>query len=243
MPKAFASPQVVRHNRSRRPFHHTRRPPGKIHGGRLNLRAVVFDYGMVLTGPQDPAAHAELLRITGLPLERFETLYWADRHAYDEGKLTGLAFWQKLTDQAGLHLPPGAVAELNLWDARMWTTENPAMLAWQLQLKQRGFLTAILSNMGDNVLANMERTFDWLPRFDVLVWSYQLRMAKPDPAIYHHVLNQLGTRPEETLFLDDRPVNVEAAQALGMQAIQFSTVEQLRLDLSAAGLDAVLPLP
>ena len=209
----------------------------------MSLRAVVFDYGMVLTGPQEPAAHAELLRITGLPLERFEPLYWADRHAYDEGALTGLAFWEKIIRDAGLDLPPTAAAELNLWDARMWTTENPAMLAWQLELKQRGLLTAILSNMGDNVLANMERTFDWLPRFDVLVWSYQLRMAKPYQAIYRHVLSKLGTEPEETLFLDDRPVNVQAAQALGMKAIQFSTVEQLREELVAAGLDAQLPLP
>jgi putative hydrolase of the HAD superfamily len=217
--------------------------PDNLQGGRLSLRAVVFDYGMVLTGPQEPAAHAELLRITGLPLERFEPLYWADRHAYDEGALTGLAFWEKIIRDAGLDLPPTAAAELNLWDARMWTTENPAMLAWQLELKQRGLLTAILSNMGDNVLANMERTFDWLPRFDVLVWSYQLRMAKPDQAIYRHVLSKLGTEPEETLFLDDRPVNVQAAQALGMKAIQFSTVEQLREELVAAGLDAQLPLP
>jgi HAD superfamily hydrolase (TIGR01509 family) len=89
----------------------------------------------------------------------------------------------------------------------------------------------------------MQRTFDWLPRFDVLVWSYQLRMAKPDPAIYHYVLNKLGTQPAETLFLDDRPVNVEAALALGIQAILFSTVDQLRLDLVAAGLDAEIPLP
>jgi putative hydrolase of the HAD superfamily len=77
----------------------------------------------------------------------------------------------------------------------------------------------------------------------VLVWSYQLRMAKPDQAIYRHVLSKLGTEPEETLFLDDRPVNVQAAQALGMKAIQFSTVEQLREELVAAGLDAQLPLP
>jgi len=209
----------------------------------LSLRAVVFDYGMVLTGPQEPAAHAELLRITGLPLERFEPLYWADRHAYDEGALTGLAFWEKIIRDGGLELPASAAAELNLWDARMWTTENPIMLAWQLELKQRGLLTAILSNMGDNVLANMERTFDWLPRFDVLVWSYQLRMAKPDPAIYRHVLSKLATEPAETLFLDDRAVNVEAAQAVGMKAIQFSTVERLRVDLAAAGLDAELPLP
>jgi putative hydrolase of the HAD superfamily len=211
--------------------------------GTLALRAVVFDYGMVLTGPQDPEALAALLRITGLPFERFETLYWADRHAFDEGKLTGLEFWEKLPRQAGLNLPPGTVEELNLLDARMWTTQNPVMLDWQLRLKQCGILTAILSNMGDNVLANMKREFDWLPRFDVLVWSFQLRVAKPDPAIYRHVLNELGTRPEETLFLDDKLVNVEAAQALGIKAIQFSTVDKLRADLKATGLDAELPLP
>lgn len=209
----------------------------------MALRAVVFDYGMVLTGPQDPEAHAALQRITGLPLERFESHYWANRHAYDEGKLTGLAFWRKFLEEAALDLPAGTAEELNLWDARMWTTQNPAMLAWQLQLNQRGLRTAILSNMGDNVLDNMKREFDWLPRFDVQVWSYQLHMAKPDPAIYLYTLKELGTRPEETLFLDDRQVNVEAAQMLGIKAIEFSTVERLRADLIAQGFAAELPLP
>lgn len=209
----------------------------------MALRAVVFDYGMVLTDKPDADAYATLLRITGLPEDRFEPLYWADRHAYDEGKLTGLEFWQKLILAAKLNLSPETVQELNHWDARMWTTENPVMLAWQLELKKHGFLTAILSNMGDNVLENMKREFDWLPRFDVLVWSYQLRMAKPDPAIYHHVLDELGVRPEEALFLDDKLVNIEAAQAVGMQAIQFTNVEKLREDLIKAGLQNVLPLP
>ena len=209
----------------------------------MGLRAVVFDYGLVLTGPQDPEAHAALIRISGLPLERFEPLYWANRHAYDEGNLTGMAFWREFACAAGLPQDQKIVEELNQWDARMWTTQNPAMLAWQQQLKQRGLLTAILSNMGDNVLDNMKREFDWLPRFDVLVWSYQIHMAKPDPAIYLHTLKELGVRPEEVLFLDDRQVNVEAAQALGIKAIVFSTVEQLRADLVAAGFEYELPLP
>jgi putative hydrolase of the HAD superfamily len=209
----------------------------------LGLRAVVFDYGMVLTGPQDPEAHAALMRITGLPLERFESQYWANRHAYDEGKLTGIAFWETFVRESELNLGPEAVDELNLWDARMWTTQNPAMLAWQQQLKERGLLTAILSNMGDSVLENIEREYAWIKNFDVQVWSYQLLMAKPDAAIYRHVLRELGTRAEETLFLDDRLVNIEAAQALGFQAIQFSTVEQLRAELIATGLDSELPLP
>ena len=209
----------------------------------MALRAVIFDYGMVLTGPQDPESHAALLRITGLPLDRFETLYWADRHAYDEGKLTGLAFWQKFAREAGLHLSPATIDELNHLDARMWTTQNPAMVAWQQQIKQHGLLTAILSNMGDNVLANLQREFLWIHNFDVLIWSFQHLMAKPDPAIYHLVLEKLHVRPEESLFLDDKLINVQAAQALGMHAIQFSTVAHLRSELIALGYEDLLPLP
>lgn len=209
----------------------------------MALRAVIFDFGMVLTGPPDPVAHAQLVGITGLDTERFESLYWADRHAYDEGKVTGIGFWQKLVRDAGLDLPAETIQELNLWDARMWTTVDPAMLAWQLRLKQHGLLTGILSNMGDAVLANIEREFDWLSRFDALVWSYQLRLAKPDPAIYRHAIEKLGTAPAETLFIDDKPVNTEAAQALGMRAIVYSTMDQLRADLVAQNFDTELPLP
>ncbi len=68
-------------------------------------------------------------------------------------------------------------------------------------------------------------------------------MAKPDPAIYHYLLKELGTQPKETLFLDDRQVNVEAALALGMPALEFTTVDRLRSDLVAHGYDAELPLP
>jgi putative hydrolase of the HAD superfamily len=182
-------------------------------------------------------------RITCLAEERFEPLYWADRPAYDEGKLTGIAFWQEFLRKAGL--PPDQVMaeELNRWDGRFWSVQDPAMVAWQLALKQRGLLTAICSNMGDSVLASVESAFDWIHRFDVLVWSYQLGIAKPDPAIYRHTLAELGTLPEETLFIDDKRENVDAARALGIRAIQFSSAEHLRQELIAAGLASELPLP
>jgi putative hydrolase of the HAD superfamily len=198
---------------------------------------------MVLSGPQDPESLAALIRITGLPPDQFETLYWVDRHAYDEGKLTGLAFWQKFARDAGLHLSPATIDELNHLDARMWTTQNSAMIAWQQQLKQHGLLTAVLSNMGDNVLENLQREFLWIHNFDVLVWSFQHLVAKPEPAIYRLVLEKLNVRPEQSLFLDDKLLNVEAAQALGMKSLQFSTIDRLRADLVAHGFDTDLPLP
>jgi putative hydrolase of the HAD superfamily len=198
---------------------------------------------MVLTGQPDALAHEKLLSITGLPLAQFESLYWADRPAYDEGKLTGIGYWQKFLREAGLPPDQEKVEELNRWDVRMWTTQNPVMVAWQLAVKQRGLLTAILSNMGDAVLASVEREFDWIRSFDLLVWSCEVGLVKPDPAIYRHMLAELGTRPEETLFIDDKLPNVEAARALKIQTIEFSSVERLREDLIAVGLDGVLPLP
>ena len=209
----------------------------------MSLRAVVFDYGMVLTGTPDVEAHDAMVRITGLPAERFEQLYWVDRHAYDLGELSGITFWEKFSRDAGLDLGPGELDEINRLDARMWTSQNPAMVAWQQRLKQRGLLTAILSNMGDTVLEKIEREFQWIVDFDVLVWSYQLGIAKPDPAIYRHTLQQLGTAPEETLFLDDKLVNIAAARALGINAIQFTTIDRLRDDLVTTGFDSELPLP
>ncbi len=209
----------------------------------MALRAVVFDYGMVLTGPPEPAAHAALVRITGLSADRLDSLYWANRRDYDEGKLTGLEFWHKLAGEAGLNLKPAELEELTELDARMWLTENPAMLAWQLALKQHGLLTAIVSNMGDTVHKCIEFKHDWLALFDVLVWSYQLRVTKPDAAIYRYVLEKLGTQPAETLFIDDRPVNVKAANALGIKGVAFTTAESLREELIARGLDGAVPLP
>ena len=209
----------------------------------LAVRAVVLDYGMVLTGPPDPVAHANLTRITGLPSDKLDALYWADRHAFDEGKLTGHAYWHAIVQQAGLNLSPAAIEELIHWDGRLWMSLNPPMLAWAEALRARGVRTAILSNIGDTVLRAMEREFDWLKRFDVLVWSYQLQMAKPDRAIYRYTLEKLGTRPEETLFIDDRQVNVEAAAALGIKAMVFTTAANLRADLITAGLNSDIPLP
>jgi putative hydrolase of the HAD superfamily len=209
----------------------------------LALRAVAFDYGMVLSGPPDPRAHQELKDITGLPHDEFERFYWADRHAYDRGEYTGKTYWQKFVRDAGLDLSPDHVDRLTRVDATLWTTTNPEMLAWHQVLRERGLKTGILSNMGDNVLESLEANFPWLNDFDVLIWSYQHNLAKPEPEIYHLLLERLGTAPEETLFLDDKLVNIEAARHLGLQALQFSTVEQLRQDLITTGLDQELPLP
>ena len=212
-------------------------------GSVLRLRAVIFDYGLVLSGPQEPEALAASIRITGLEPAQFNQLYWKDRLAYDGGQLTGVEYWRQLILDAGVNLSDDAIAELNDLDARMWMTQNPEILQWQQLLKRAGLRTAILSNMGEFVASRIEQGMEWVHQFDVRVWSYQLQMTKPDPRIYSHTLTMLGVKPNEALFLDDRLENVEAARSVGTRALVFSTVEKLKMDLCAFGFDAELPLP
>jgi FMN phosphatase YigB (HAD superfamily) len=66
-----------------------------------------------------------------------------------------------------------------------------------------------------------------------------VHLAKPEAAIFHACLKAVRSRPEECLFIDDRAENVEAARALGMQALQFTSVQKLAADIKSYN----LPVP
>jgi len=105
----------------------------------------------------------------------------------------------------------------------MWIALNPPMLAWAAALQHAGFFTAILSNMGPDVLRTMLQEFTWLANFNQLTWSCDLGIAKPDPAIYAFTCDRLGVRPDEALFLDDKIENIRGAEAFGLTPCNFRT--------------------
>ena len=207
------------------------------------MRAVLFDYGEVLCRP-DPAAHQKLLDIAAIDSATFEQHYWHDRHDYDLGRLDGPTFWRRFGDAVGRAFTPAQIHALVETDVLMWTTRlQKPMLAWAATLQRAGFATAILSNMPFEIARAMRQTFGWLAGFTHLTFSCELGLAKPDPAIYTFTCDQLDVLPEDALFLDDKQVNVEAARRLGLRAIQFHSVAQLRGELDAQGLLQVLPQP
>ena len=79
-----------------------------------------------------------------------------------------------------------------------------------------------------------ERAF--FTRFRDIVVSGEVKLLKPDPAIYFLALDRFGLKPSEALFIDDRAINVEGARAVGMRAHLFTSAEDLRNRLQAEGL-------
>ena len=68
---------------------------------------------------------------------------------------------------------------------------------------------------------------------DEMIISAEEGIVKPDERIYQIALDKLGVEPEETVFLDDLRVNVEAARQLGIKAVQFFNPSQAISDIRA----------
>ena len=209
----------------------------------MAIRAVIFDYGMVLSQPQEPSALKNLLTITGLDHDTFDRHYWTHRHAYDMGQLDGPAYWKKFASDTAIELTATEIERLIENDVLMWCTINEPMLKWAKSLTEAGLKIGILSNMGEDTLAYMRQEFSWLGDFDHHTWSCELGIAKPDPAIYIHTCEKLGVAPAEALFLDDKAENIHAAEGVGLVGIQFKNIEQLRRELEERGLLALAPMP
>lgn len=207
----------------------------------MKLRAVIFDYGLVLSGPAEPSARARLLAITCLPPEIFDAHYWKYRLDYDRGTLNGRTYWHAIARDTGLTLKPEEIDALIEQDILLWATVNPVMLNWLVRVQASGLKTAILSNMGEDLLGYMRRHFAWLDSFHHLTWSCELNMIKPEAAIYRHTLERLKVKPEEALFLDDKIENVEAARQAGIHAIQFRDAATLQDQLAQHGWAEQLP--
>jgi putative hydrolase of the HAD superfamily len=206
------------------------------------IRAVIFDYGEVLCDRPSDAEFERLSNLFGTDAKSFRPLWDKNRGAFDRGDITAEAYWSALAVDAGVEIDAAQLDQICKWDVEMFGRANGMMVAWLRQLRQAGIKTGLLSNIHPAMIAYLRENFDWLDAFDFKTFSAEVRMIKPDPAIYEHTLRGLGVRAAEALFVDDREINVQAARELGIHALQFRSVAQLRQELEAMGFP-ILPVP
>jgi len=189
---------------------------------RIYPQAIIFDYGLVLSNPQPKADVEAMASFLQMDFRSFHDSSWRHRLAYDQADLDPASYWNAVAQRA---LPPQDIQRLIDMDNRSWTHPNPVMPGWARQLRQAGLRTAILSNMPVPVRDAVNRC-EWLPEFDCRTYSCDLRITKPSPEIYQHCLAKLDVTPAEALFIDDRPENIRAAEALGMHGVIFTTPQE-----------------
>jgi putative hydrolase of the HAD superfamily len=197
------------------------------------IRAVVFDFGGVLTLPPTDRDLEKLRQLTGLDASTFVDRFASFRGAYDSGLLNSREYWARVIDSRGN--PPDAdrLKALFETDVAGWTRINEAVLQWAFRLQERGMRTGILSNMPRDLLRWIRRRFAWIERFEPAVFSCDLGFNKPQAEIYRACLQALGLAGSEVLFLDDRQENVAGAERLGIRALLFRNLPDALTQISA----------
>lgn len=107
------------------------------------------------------------------------------------------------------------------------------------KLKDKGFKIALLTNSNRSIFD--EKIFKLFPDFknlfDEIVISSEVGMVKPDPGIFLHTLDKLGSKPDETVFIDDSKGNVDAAIKLGMDGFVYKDVPSFLKYIKTLGID------
>jgi putative hydrolase of the HAD superfamily len=195
------------------------------------LKAVIFDYGNVLSLPQTMDDIAAMGRVADIPAEKMHSLYWQFRLAFDRADLDVASYWSAVAKGAGRDFGEEQLKEIIRLDNESWSRPDPVMLGWAATLRAVGIRTGILSNMPVTLRRHLTANADWLRGFNDYTYSCDVNMVKPEPGIYAHALKGLGVIPAEALFLDDREPNVQAAGRMGIHALLFLSAEQANHEL------------
>jgi putative hydrolase of the HAD superfamily len=207
------------------------------------IRAVILDYDLVLCRSPREEHVDRMAAVFGVDRAAFWRLYEQNRGALDKGELTPVAYWKSVARDAGSKVDAFTIERLQDLDIDMWDTLEEPLLEWVQRLQANGYKTALLSNSHVRFVAHLRRNRPWLRLFDVCVFSSEVHLIKPDPAIFRYTLEKLGIEPSGVLFIDDRFSNVSVARSLGMESIKFSTLVQLNRELKEAGFAQLARIP
>lgn len=200
-----------------------------------DLKALFWDVGgILLTNGWDRASRRKAVETFGLDAEEFESRHRIVENAFELGQL-GLDGY---LDRTVFYRPRDFTSEAfkDFMFAQSAPYPEPLAVVERLAHSRR-YLMATLNN--ESLELNLHRIsrFGLRRYFTAFLSSCFLGVKKPDEVIYRLALQLTQLAPDESLFIDDRALNLECAERLGMRTIHYQNPAQLEQDLRGLHID------
>jgi epoxide hydrolase-like predicted phosphatase len=185
------------------------------------IKAIIFDCFGVLVEDSLQTFYKTYLPDKSETVQQIQAL----DHQSTEGKIT----YDELLDHIA------KLTGVERAEAKHFLEQNPPNLPLfdyiASELKPQ-YKLGFLSNAADDWLGELF-TLEQLALFDDFVLSYQHNMRKPDVAIFELAANRLGVSPNECVLVDDIEAYCQGAREVGMQTVQYASLNQAKSDLEA----------
>ncbi len=198
------------------------------------VSTLFFDVGgVLLTNAWDTAARNRVVEAFSLDSLDFHTRHGMVKTAFETGRLSLDSYVEKTVFHTDRPFSRDAFKALVFEQSQLLGDT----LEWVRGLAATGrFRLFTLNNESRELHEYRVRTFGLCSVFQACLASCYLGQVKPDEEIYRNALGIAGCEAGQGVFVDDRPVNVETAVKLGLRAIRFENLEQLRAALAAEGI-------
>jgi putative hydrolase of the HAD superfamily len=199
------------------------------------ITAIFWDVGgVLLTNAWDRAQRRRALEHFGLDEVEFEDRHEMLASSFERGKLS----LQDYLERTVFYRPRTFTAQD--FKSCMFSLSQPYNEALELTRelsRSCRYLMATINN--ESIELNLYRIerFGLRDIFDLFVSSCFVGLRKPEDGIYRLALEITQRSPEECCFVDDRPLNLDAAERLGMHVIRMKNAQQLRRDFQALGVE------
>lgn len=184
------------------------------------IHAVIFDCFGVLTTDTWKAY------LDNLPTDIDKPILKDLNHQLDAGLISLDDFVQGVFEITGTK--PALVEKLLNNEA----AKNDNLLDYIRQLKEQGMKTAILSNVSSNWVKEIFLSEEERQLFDVMIFSFEVHMTKPDPGIFELAAERLGVAPEDCIFIDDAEWNCRGAESIGMKSVIYTDFGSTKSQIS-----------
>jgi putative hydrolase of the HAD superfamily len=200
----------------------------------MSAPTLFFDVGGVfLTNGWDTPARKRAAETFGLDYAEFQTRHEMLKTAFETGRLSLEGYIRKAVFYRTRAFSP---ADFRTFMFAQSQTLGDTLEWLQVLAASRKYRLFTLNNESRDLHEHRVRTFGLTAVFQAFFTSCYLGQAKPDEQIYLNALGIAGCERQDAIFIDDRPLNVEPAVALGLNAVLFEGLDGLRSELRDRGI-------
>ncbi len=192
------------------------------------IKAILWDFAGVVLFTVKGSFNSLLAERLNVPLSNVEQVMNSEMNdLWDIGEIDDVTFYTYMLDT--LRQPMEKISIIQRFVVKDFYVDQDVLS--RIRDLSKDYTNVLLTNFPQHFHEFIKT--DWIidGAFDHVIASCDVKLIKPDPAIYLLALERAGCSPHESVFLDDREVNVRAAKSLGIQGIIFRDKDQAMLEL------------